>query len=151
MFSTPLHLLFLSFITYFSSLFSLFLAYTTNLDKACYSTCFARLGPPSHWYRCILAFSLYIPLLYTDTVVFWSGLLQDPYVSSCTSIDTDTLLFETLSKMVGPRGGPSRKSHTKSRNGCKTCKRRHIRCDESFPQWYESVGLKDSRHTLTPN
>lgn len=32
--------------------------------------------------------------------------------------------------------GPSRRSHTKSRTGCKTCKRRHIRCDELFPQWY---------------
>lgn len=30
--------------------------------------------------------------------------------------------------------GPSRRSHTKSRKGCKTCKRRHIRCDESYPQ-----------------
>ncbi|QIW96565.1 hypothetical protein AMS68_002083 [Peltaster fructicola] len=30
--------------------------------------------------------------------------------------------------------GPSRRSHTKSRTGCKTCKRRHIRCDELFPQ-----------------
>ena len=29
---------------------------------------------------------------------------------------------------------PSRRSHTKSRKGCKTCKRRHIRCDEAFPQ-----------------
>ena len=38
--------------------------------------------------------------------------------------------------MAGPGGGPPRKSHTKSRNGCKTCKRRHIRCDENFPQWY---------------
>ncbi|RPB29222.1 hypothetical protein L211DRAFT_262604 [Terfezia boudieri ATCC MYA-4762] len=28
----------------------------------------------------------------------------------------------------------TRRSHTKSRNGCKTCKKRHIRCDESFPQ-----------------
>jgi hypothetical protein len=27
-------------------------------------------------------------------------------------------------------------SHTKSRNGCETCKRRHIRCDETSPQWY---------------
>ncbi|PLB48855.1 putative C6 transcription factor [Aspergillus steynii IBT 23096] len=36
--------------------------------------------------------------------------------------------------MAGPGGGPPRKSHTKSRFGCKTCKRRHIRCDESFPQ-----------------
>ncbi|GES62287.1 C6 transcription factor RosA-like protein [Aspergillus terreus] len=36
--------------------------------------------------------------------------------------------------MAGPGGGPPRKSHTKSRFGCKTCKRRHIRCDETFPQ-----------------
>ncbi|KAL6707456.1 hypothetical protein ACN47E_004026 [Coniothyrium glycines] len=36
--------------------------------------------------------------------------------------------------MAGPGGGPSRRSHTKSRKGCKTCKRRHIRCDETFPQ-----------------
>ncbi|TGZ79403.1 hypothetical protein EX30DRAFT_308912 [Ascodesmis nigricans] len=28
----------------------------------------------------------------------------------------------------------SRRSHTKSRLGCKTCKRRHIRCDETTPQ-----------------
>ncbi|KAA8895047.1 hypothetical protein FN846DRAFT_767616, partial [Sphaerosporella brunnea] len=27
-----------------------------------------------------------------------------------------------------------RRSHTKSRKGCKTCKRRHIRCDETVPQ-----------------
>ncbi|BDD57444.1 hypothetical protein MAP00_002807 [Monascus purpureus] len=39
-----------------------------------------------------------------------------------------------MGRMAGPGGGPPRKSHTKSRNGCKTCKRRHIRCDESFPQ-----------------
>ncbi|SPN98803.1 probable UPC2 Regulatory protein involved in control of sterol uptake [Cephalotrichum gorgonifer] len=36
--------------------------------------------------------------------------------------------------MVGPGGGPPRRSHTKSRKGCETCKKRHIRCDESFPQ-----------------
>ncbi|KAI9735387.1 MAG: hypothetical protein M1818_006582 [Claussenomyces sp. TS43310] len=36
--------------------------------------------------------------------------------------------------MAGPGGGPPRKSHTKSRKGCETCKRRHIRCDETFPQ-----------------
>jgi hypothetical protein len=33
------------------------------------------------------------------------------------------------------------RSHTKSRKGCKTCKRRHIRCDETFPQWYVSKRL----------
>lgn len=32
--------------------------------------------------------------------------------------------------------GATRKSHTKSRNGCATCKRRHIRCDEGRPQWW---------------
>lgn len=37
--------------------------------------------------------------------------------------------------MAGTGAGPSRRSHTKSRKGCKTCKRRHIRCDELFPQW----------------
>lgn len=37
--------------------------------------------------------------------------------------------------MAGQGTGPSRRSHTKSRKGCKTCKRRHIRCDETFPQW----------------
>ncbi|KAL2853396.1 hypothetical protein BJY01DRAFT_207000 [Aspergillus pseudoustus] len=36
--------------------------------------------------------------------------------------------------MAGPGGGPPRRSHTKSRFGCRTCKRRHIRCDETFPQ-----------------
>ncbi|KAL1302796.1 hypothetical protein AAFC00_003137 [Neodothiora populina] len=36
--------------------------------------------------------------------------------------------------MAGQGTGPSRRSHTKSRTGCKTCKRRHIRCDETFPQ-----------------
>ncbi|KAF2641989.1 hypothetical protein P280DRAFT_396759 [Massarina eburnea CBS 473.64] len=40
--------------------------------------------------------------------------------------------------MAGPGGGPSRRSHTKSRKGCKTCKKRHIRCDETFPQWQVS-------------
>ncbi|KAK3643955.1 hypothetical protein LTR56_006745 [Elasticomyces elasticus] len=36
--------------------------------------------------------------------------------------------------MAGTGAGPSRRSHTKSRKGCKTCKKRHIRCDETFPQ-----------------
>lgn len=46
--------------------------------------------------------------------------------------------------MAGPGGGPPRKSHTKSRKGCKTCKRRHIRCDETFPQWYAKSALRMS-------
>lgn len=44
--------------------------------------------------------------------------------------------------MAGSGGGPPRKSHTKSRTGCRTCKRRHIRCDESFPQWCEQRARK---------
>ncbi|OAA40381.1 Zn(2)-C6 fungal-type DNA-binding domain protein [Beauveria brongniartii RCEF 3172] len=36
--------------------------------------------------------------------------------------------------MTRPGGGPPRRGHIKSRNGCETCKRRHIRCDEGFPQ-----------------
>ncbi|KAN0093591.1 hypothetical protein V8E51_016775 [Hyaloscypha variabilis] len=30
--------------------------------------------------------------------------------------------------------GSHRRQHKKSRNSCDTCKRRHIRCDETFPQ-----------------
>lgn len=33
----------------------------------------------------------------------------------------------------GAGTGPGRRSHTKSRKGCKTCKARHIRCDETTP------------------
>jgi len=33
----------------------------------------------------------------------------------------------------------TRKSHLKSRNGCNTCKRRRIKCDETIPQWYERL------------
>lgn len=52
--------------------------------------------------------------------------------------------------MAGPGGGPPRKSHTKSRNGCRTCKRRHIRCDETFPQWYIcSLWSRDKTRALT--
>ncbi|KAJ5094905.1 C6 transcription factor rosa-like protein [Penicillium argentinense] len=31
-------------------------------------------------------------------------------------------------------GNPSRKTHRNSRIGCGNCKKRHIRCDEAFPQ-----------------
>lgn len=30
---------------------------------------------------------------------------------------------------------PARRSHTKSRNGCHSCKRRSVKCDELYPQW----------------
>lgn len=36
--------------------------------------------------------------------------------------------------MPPPGSGVTRKSHTKSRKGCGICKRRHIRCDEAYPQ-----------------
>ena len=35
----------------------------------------------------------------------------------------------------------ARRSHRKSRRGCTSCKRRHIRCDEFFPQWCVSHSL----------
>lgn len=63
--------------------------------------------------------------------------------------------------MAGPGGGPPRRSHTKSRKGCDTCKRRHIRCDENFPQCrnctkhkircpYNDIPVPDDRST-TPD
>ena len=36
-----------------------------------------------------------------------------------------------------------RRSHVKSKEGCLTCRRRHIRCDELRPEWSEQ-----SSHTL---
>jgi hypothetical protein len=64
--------------------------------------------------------------------------------------------------MAGPGGGPPRRSHTKSRKGCDTCKRRHIRCDESFPQCrnctkhkircpYNDVQVPDADRSTTPD
>lgn len=64
--------------------------------------------------------------------------------------------------MAGPGGGPPRRSHTKSRKGCDTCKRRHIRCDESFPQCrnctkhkircpYNDVHVPDANRSTTPD
>ena len=50
---------------------------------------------------------------------------------------------------MAPHGtGPTRKSHTKSRKGCRTCKRRHIRCDETFPQWYVRSHCVGSKRRL---
>ncbi|UNI22392.1 hypothetical protein JDV02_008284 [Purpureocillium takamizusanense] len=64
--------------------------------------------------------------------------------------------------MAGPGGGPPRRSHTKSRKGCETCKRRHIRCDENFPQCrnctkhkircpYNDVQVPDAERSTTPD
>ncbi|KND91908.1 Sterol uptake control protein 2 [Tolypocladium ophioglossoides CBS 100239] len=64
--------------------------------------------------------------------------------------------------MAGPGGGPPRRSHTKSRKGCDTCKRRHIRCDENFPQCrnctkhkircpYNDVQVPDADRSTTPD
>jgi hypothetical protein len=44
--------------------------------------------------------------------------------------------------MAGPGGGAPRRSHTKSRKGCDSCKRRHIRCDEGFPQCHNCTKHK---------
>lgn len=75
---------------------------------------------------------LFSPTVYTTAFVYILRL------SSISLSDIGTFAFSVfqMGRMAGPGGGPPRKSHTKSRNGCKTCKRRHIRCDESFPQWY---------------
>ncbi|KAF6522868.1 hypothetical protein HZS61_014396 [Fusarium oxysporum f. sp. conglutinans] len=67
-----------------------------------------------------------------------------------------------ICKMAGPGGGPPRRSHTKSRKGCDTCKRRHIRCDENFPQCrnctkhkircpYNDVQVPDAERSTTPD
>lgn len=53
----------------------------------------------------------------------------------CTHRNHLLLCSCDCSSMAGPGGGPPRKSHTKSRKGCRMCKKRHIRCDENFPQW----------------
>lgn len=86
--------------------------------------------------------------------------------------------------MAGPGGGPPRRrfvlrslasskrslrslltftcSHTKSRKGCETCKKRHIRCDESFPQCknctkhkircpYNDIPVQEARPNGPPN
>jgi hypothetical protein len=64
--------------------------------------------------------------------------------------------------MAGPGGGPPRRSHTKSRKGCEACKRRHIRCDENFPQCrnctkhkircpYNDVQPPDADRSTTPD
>lgn len=53
-------------------------------------------------------------------------------------------------------------SHTKSRKGCETCKKRHIRCDESFPQCknctkhkircpYNDIPVQEARPNGPPN
>ncbi|KAH6876738.1 fungal Zn binuclear cluster domain-containing protein [Thelonectria olida] len=63
--------------------------------------------------------------------------------------------------MVGC-GGRRRRSHTKSRKGCDTCKQRHIRCDENYPQCrnctkhkfrclYIDVQIPDPNRSITPD
>ena len=39
-------------------------------------------------------------------------------------------------ELIRKRRTRSRKSHRKSKNGCNTCRRRHLRCDETLPEWY---------------
>jgi hypothetical protein len=50
--------------------------------------------------------------------------------------------------MQGKKSAP-RRSHKKSRNGCKTCVRRHIRCDESVPRWYTCTNPSQNDVILT--
>lgn len=36
----------------------------------------------------------------------------------------------------------TRREHSKSRNGCTVCKRRHVRCDQGRPIWYKLSMLR---------
>lgn len=45
------------------------------------------------------------------------------------------------------RPGRKRRSHKRSRNGCLTCKQRHIRCDELKPIWQVTYFL--SRYLIS--
>ena len=58
--------------------------------------------------------------------------LEVPGTDKTSSVDVE---MPELLHVAATGGGPSRRSHTKSRKGCKACKRGHIRCDETFPQW----------------
>lgn len=81
----------------------------------------------------------------TSHLVFLSpSPASHPHLSLC-GIPAVTVCPE-IARMAGPGGGPSRKSHTKSRNGCKTCKKRHIRCDETVPQWCVVCSIPGLRH-----
>ncbi|KAH8585963.1 hypothetical protein B0O99DRAFT_645753 [Bisporella sp. PMI_857] len=62
--------------------------------------------------------------------------------------------------MTNPTSRTPRRSHIKSRNGCATCKRRHLRCDETLPQCqnctkyncrcpYQDI-LENEQRDLTP-
>lgn len=40
---------------------------------------------------------------------------------------------------MAPPKSRVRKFHRRSKNGCTTCKQRHVRCDERKPLWYASL------------
>ncbi|KAF6528082.1 hypothetical protein HZS61_008384 [Fusarium oxysporum f. sp. conglutinans] len=44
--------------------------------------------------------------------------------------------------MAGTRRRRRRRSNPRSRKGCETCKRRHMRCDENFPQCHNCTSHK---------
>ncbi|PHH84081.1 hypothetical protein CDD83_2526 [Cordyceps sp. RAO-2017] len=76
------------------------------------------------------------------------------HASRCT-FDSSTWLARVVARLAAG-------SHTKSRKGCETCKRRHIRCDENFPQCrnctkhkircpYNDVQAPDADRSTTPD
>ena len=62
-------------------------------------------------------------------------------------------LSDTTTK---PIGFVPRRKHHKSRRGCTTCKKRHIRCDETFPRcdnctkYQSDCNYPDAHHEATP-
>lgn len=62
-------------------------------------------------------------------------------------------LSDTTTKSIG---FVPRRKHHKSRRGCTTCKKRHIRCDETFPRcdnctkYQSDCNYPDAHHEATP-
>lgn len=50
---------------------------------------------------------------------------------------------------MAPSKDRKRKFHRRSKYGCQTCKKRHVRCDEHKPLWY--VQITHSRSIWDPN
>ena len=66
---------------------------------------------------------------------------DDSSSESSSSLDRPRLRMARSTEVLSTADGPLRKNHPMSRKGCRTCNRRHIRCDESFPQWYVWRGV----------
>lgn len=70
------------------------------------------------------------------------------------------IVMTTEVMTMAPPKERKRRFHRRSKNGCQTCKRRHVRCDEQKPLWYvlyiifpvwtDPVSLRPSRRGLHP-